>query len=447
MTSKLRSRSRRRGFVLAAVVVMCALAAAAVEIQVAATQAQSGYATARGRLDTDLAAALAQGYSEAELAPVPSELDQLESVDPIWVSDRPGYYESRAASLRALDARLARVEAAALAQRRQLATSAIQAAAAGVGEATQLGADPLDLVSLHSQLARAEDDEIAAKEPAQLDQVLAAARAVEQSARALSRAQEADQAAIQAAAVSLKAADGSDPNRLRKDGQKSLAGGRNDASVAAYLKLEAVTRPYDQLERYGAALTQAGSDPNALALAAAGLQHYQQAVHAALLGALPTQVVIVSHDAQELTAYDGGQLVKETPVTTGRPELPTDYGAMRVLSKSSPFTMRSPWPKSSQWWYPDTKVQMVLWFTDTGEGLHDAYWEPDWAYGPGSETGGYASHGCVHVPLQTETWLYGWAKIGTPVIVYPGDGTTVANQVAQISVNVNGEPITGPKGA
>jgi hypothetical protein len=89
---------------------------------------------------------------------------------------------------------------------------------------------------------------------------------------------------------------------------------------------------------------------------------------------------------------------------------------------------------------------MVLWFTVTGEGLHYAGWEWESAYGPGSEYGGFASHGCIHVPLDTERWLYGWAKVGTPVIVFPGDGSPVADQVAQISVDADGNPTTGPKG-
>lgn len=447
MTSKSRPRIRRGRLALLAALLVCVVAGGAIELEVTSAQAQSGYAAARDRLDGDLNAARTLGYTELELAPVPASADRLETVDPIWVSGRPGYYQSRAASLTALDRQLGSLEVAALAQRRRLATAAVQTAAAGVSQATQLGADPFDLANLHSQLAAAEDAELAATGPRQLDAVAAAARAVAHSAQALSQTQAADLAAIQAAAPALKAADGADPARLRRDGQKSLAAGRNDATVAAYLRLTAVTRPYDQLERYGATLQQAGTDPDQLALAAAGLQHYQQAIHSSLLGALPHQAIIVSHQAQELWAYEDGKLVRDTLVTTGRPELPTDIGAMKVLSKSSPFTMRSPWPKSSQWYYPPTKVQMVLWFTITGEGLHDAYWEPDWAYGAGSETEGYASHGCIHVPLADETWLFNWAKIGTPVIVYPGDGSTVVNQVSQISVTVNGDPTTGPKGA
>lgn len=449
MTSKhrSRSRSRRRVYALLAAAILLAVAALATEIQVSAAQAETGYGYARDRLDAALQAAQTNGFTERDLAPVAVPAGQLETVvDPLWISDRPGYYQDRASRLRSLLDQLGPLEANVLARYRTDASASLASAAGEISQATQLGADPQDLAPLHKELAGAEELEAAATEPRQLADVAGTGRDVLARARALSRARQADQTAIAAAATELLAQDAADPAKLRKAGAAALATGRDDASVAAYLRIAAVTRDYDQLERYGTALAAAGSDPQQLSIAAAGLQHYQQAIHSGLLGAFPHQVIVVSHQAQELWAYQDGKVVKDTLVTTGRPQLPTDLGAMKVLSKSSPFVMRSPWPRSSPWWYPDTKVQMVLWFTITGEGLHDAYWEWDSAYGPGSEDGGFASHGCIHVPLAAETFLYGWAAVGTPVIVFPGDGTSVANQVAQISVDADGNPTTGPKG-
>ena len=87
-----------------------------------------------------------------------------------------------------------------------------------------------------------------------------------------------------------------------------------------------------------------------------------------------------------------------------------------------------------------------LWFTDNGEGLHDASWQPDATLGPGSQNGPFASHGCVHVPLAAVTTLYQWAPIGTPVVVYPGDGASAMSQVAQQTVDAAGNPLGGPRG-
>src|SRR5438132_823126 len=89
---------------------------------------------------------------------------------------------------------------------------------------------------------------------------------------------------------------------------------------------------------------------------------------------------------------------------------------------SSPWTMHSPWPKGSPFWYPDSKVQMVMWFNG-GDGIHDASWRS--RYGPGTNGPHYdptgedtGTHGCVNVPFRNMVWLWNWTPTGTPVIVY-----------------------------
>jgi len=37
--------------------------------------------------------------------------------------------------------------------------------------------------------------------------------------------------------------------------------------------------------------------------------------------------------------------------------------------------------------------------------------------------------------------LFAWAPLGTPVVVFPGDGTSVATQTAQQSVDALGRPL------
>jgi lipoprotein-anchoring transpeptidase ErfK/SrfK len=79
--------------------------------------------------------------------------------------------------------------------------------------------------------------------------------------------------------------------------------------------------------------------------------------------------------------------------------------------------MVSPWPLGSPFYYPPTWVGDAMEFIGNGTFLHSADWEPDGAFGPDSDDGPYASHGCVHVlpgPLQQ---LYDWAAIGTTVVV------------------------------
>jgi lipoprotein-anchoring transpeptidase ErfK/SrfK len=115
---------------------------------------------------------------------------------------------------------------------------------------------------------------------------------------------------------------------------------------------------------------------------------------------------------------------------------------MKVLSKDHPFKFHSPWPRGSVHWYPDTTVQWVTFFTDSGESFHDAYWEPDSALGPGSQFNTWTrSHGCVHLPYSLAAWLYGWADVGTPVDVIPADGQPVSEQLSLMTTDSQGNPL------
>ena len=130
-------------------------------------------------------------------------------------------------------------------------------------------------------------------------------------------------------------------------------------------------------------------------------------------------MITLSISLEEAIFYDNGCVVGASPITTGRPGLNTPTGNFAVFYKTSPFTMVSPWPPGSPDWYPTTVVQWVLEFAD-GYFLHDAYWENQNAFGPGSQNDvaqDYASHGCVHFPTVIMSWLYNWTPLGTPVII------------------------------
>ena len=253
-----------------------------------------------------------------------------------------------------------------------------------------------------------------------------------------------DSSQLPAAANRLVLQYATDQPGLAAAGREALAQGRDEATVAAFLRLRWAHPLNARLELFGQLL--ASTDPKELARGVAGVQHYSELIHSNLLLAGPERFVMVSLQAQHLIAYDQGRVVLDTLVTTGRPALSTDVGAMHVVSKDSPWTMKSPWPKGSPYWYPDTVVQMVAWFTSSGEGLHDAAWEPASAFGPGSENGPFASHGCIHLTSSAEATLYPWLQIGTPVVVYPGGGMPLADQVAQQSVDTLGNPGSGVRG-
>jgi lipoprotein-anchoring transpeptidase ErfK/SrfK len=253
-----------------------------------------------------------------------------------------------------------------------------------------------------------------------------------------------DTAQVRASAAMLAARYKANPQSLLQSARSALGSGRNDATVAEFLRLRWVSRLNAGLERYGVMLDSENSAQVVLGIA--GVQRYSELIHKGLLHDGPGRLVIVSLESQRLTALDHGTPIIDTAVTTGRPTLPTDVGAMHILGKDSPWTMKSPWPKGSPEWYPDTPVQMVVWFTKTGEGMHDASWQPAGTYGPNSQNGPFASHGCIHVPLAAETRLFNWATLGTPVVVYPGDGSPVGVQVRLQSVDAAGMPISGVRG-
>jgi lipoprotein-anchoring transpeptidase ErfK/SrfK len=153
-----------------------------------------------------------------------------------------------------------------------------------------------------------------------------------------------------------------------------------------------------------------------------GLMVQDKVLQDAMTQTLPEKALTISLKDQVIRAYSHGQQVFWSYVTTGRPGLETDAGSFKVYWKVSPWTMHSPWPKGSPYWYPDSKVKMVMWFNG-GDGIHDASWRS--RYGPGTNGPHYdptgedtGTHGCVNVPYSNMVWLWNWTPTGTPVIVY-----------------------------
>ena len=133
------------------------------------------------------------------------------------------------------------------------------------------------------------------------------------------------------------------------------------------------------------------------------------------------QFVLVSITKQWLWAYQDGQLILSTPVTTGMPQLPTPTGTFHIMMKESNVWFYSPWPVGSPYYYTPEYVQFAMLFKAGGFYLHSAGWRHE--FGPGTnvphtdpdgtyETG---SHGCVNLPVAASGALYGWIGIGATV--------------------------------
>lgn len=134
--------------------------------------------------------------------------------------------------------------------------------------------------------------------------------------------------------------------------------------------------------------------------------------------------IVVSLSQQKLVAYDGNSVFVTSLVTTGNSALPTPAGTYYIQVKFHPFTFHSPWPKSSPYYYPPSKVEWAMLFQSGGYFIHDAPWRS--VFGPGSNTqvgtpgqNYTGSHGCVNVPPDVAQRLFAWASVGTVVRVTP----------------------------
>ena len=132
------------------------------------------------------------------------------------------------------------------------------------------------------------------------------------------------------------------------------------------------------------------------------------------------RAILISLSAQRLVACDGTTAAFSSLVTTGRDSRGlTPTGSFSVMFKQSPWLMKpDPGCKQDQpCWYKPTNVQYVMLFKDGGYFIHD--WPPQEGsrYGPGTQNGGFGSHGCVHVPVSVLAQLYGWTPVGTPVTI------------------------------
>jgi lipoprotein-anchoring transpeptidase ErfK/SrfK len=196
----------------------------------------------------------------------------------------------------------------------------------------------------------------------------------------------------------LSGSDGGDPDRLAQ-AQAALTSAHDQAGLDA--ALSAATALVSDLQAEIARFNL----PSALTAGATCIQ-----------GA-PAKLIVVHLATENMFVYQDGCPILQTLVTTGRPGLRTDRGDFHVFKKSSPYKFVSPWPPGSPFWYHTAWVNWAMEIVGDGTFLHDAPWQPAGTFGPGSENGPYSSHGCIHVPTPVMSWLFGWAPIGTEVIV------------------------------
>jgi hypothetical protein len=138
----------------------------------------------------------------------------------------------------------------------------------------------------------------------------------------------------------------------------------------------------------------------------------------------------ISISQQTLWAYQGGTLISSTLVSTGLDPNSTEQGLFHVRYKLETQDMAGTTNANGevvalgqeaaenagsgtevgQTPYVVQDVPHVMYFNLDAEALHGAYWHHNF--------GNKMSHGCVNLPLDFATWLYGWAPLGTEVWVH-----------------------------
>ena len=124
------------------------------------------------------------------------------------------------------------------------------------------------------------------------------------------------------------------------------------------------------------------------------------------------KAVLVLKSEQKMYIYENGNLLRTTPVTTGRTNWPTDPGTYSILTKERNRRLQgsgqgATWNVFVNYW--------MLFNAAEEEGIHDAPWRNGNFGGPDYVTNG--SRGCVNTPDDIIAWLFDWAYVGMPVII------------------------------
>lgn len=307
-----------------------------------------------------------------------------------------------------------------VAQTRDSAQSAVNQLSTSLQRATQVGVDNQLLIDYAGLPSKAQIEVDVATTVSAYRAVSAELKAPVSRLSLLVADQETTNKLVSQYAAQAAAQDHGDAGLARAGATASLAQVQAVMQTARIFQMD-VSVVDTHVQKLAAQLSQVTSTAD-LEQVNGGLMVQNKVLQDAMTQTLPDKALTISLSEQMIRAYEHGKQVFSSYVTTGRPGLETDPGSFKVYWKVTPWTMHSPWPKGSAYWYPDSKVQMVMWFNG-GDGIHDASWRS--RYGPGTNGPHYdptgedtGTHGCVNVPYSNMVWLWNWTPTGTPVIVY-----------------------------
>lgn len=118
---------------------------------------------------------------------------------------------------------------------------------------------------------------------------------------------------------------------------------------------------------------------------------------------------------QTLTAYENGNLVFATLISSGTPPFYTKPGVFQVYKKLEFDPMWGAFEADRSDYYYLEEVPYIMYY-DELRALHGAYWQTLLGY--------QRSHGCVNLSVADSHWLYNWANEGDYVYVWDPSGKT-----------------------
>jgi len=114
--------------------------------------------------------------------------------------------------------------------------------------------------------------------------------------------------------------------------------------------------------------------------------------------------ISIDLNRQRMTAWEGNDVIVNTPVKTGKYGWATPAGNYKIFEKVPNERMSG----------PDYDLMDVGWtqyFTRSRIAVHAAYWHYNYNGRPGS-------HGCINTPEEIAKMLFMWSPVGTTVVTH-----------------------------
>lgn len=114
------------------------------------------------------------------------------------------------------------------------------------------------------------------------------------------------------------------------------------------------------------------------------------------------KVIAVNLSRQLIFAYEDGEPIYFSLISTGRAGHATPTGQFKVYGKN-----RSAKMSGADYYLPG--VPYILWYY-ADYSIHGTYWHDNFGH--------VMSHGCTNLPTPVAEWFFNWAPVGTTVINY-----------------------------